>query len=317
MSEQDRSKEAERSRNNCKRTRENEQQADSAVDALTTALLEFFKSFLPDWLYSFIFDEDPDGPNESLEDMQPATAAEKKAQAQAVYNSGAVKKWETSKKEHTGGTVAHTSPVEGISKSSGFGWRIHPIYGDRRMHYGDDLTGGGNIMASADGVVLFAGKKGTYGQTVIIGHADGTRTLYAHMTGAKLPAIGEHVERGEVIGVMGKTGNSTGVHLHYEQIDANGRKHKPVINGVAAAIEHDHGEDGHNETLAKPKVAAVKPKVAKPQARADVEKPKAAAPQRDDSKFDVTDVTGGLNDVTASAKRAFSAATSKIGSWLS
>ncbi len=215
-----------------------------AGDAIEKCISEFFKAILPEWLYKFIFDEDPDAPNERPEDMRPSTAGEKASAARAVYDTGAVKKWGTAKSEYTGGAVTFTSPVSGQAHStSGYGMRVHPISGKHKMHKGVDLAGGGNILAAADGIVLFSGWKGGFGNTVIIGHADGTKTLYAHMTGGGMAKIGDQVDRGETIGEMGRTGNVTGVHLHFQQYDKNGNVVAPVIDGVAAARDHDHDSD--------------------------------------------------------------------------
>lgn len=235
-----------------RRRRDTQRDGDAVSDmgsAISDAILSLFKSLLPDWLYKFIFEKDENAPNEREEDVPEASSGEKISQARAVYNSGAVRKWEAAQKDYTGGAVIHGSPVAGASRTSGYGMRMHPIDGVRKMHTGDDITGGGDIRASADGIVLFAGRKGGYGNTVIIGHEDGTKTLYAHMTGAKMPAIGEPVDKGEVIGVMGSTGKSTGVHLHYEQFDKSGKHRRPVIDGVAESKEHDHAD--HKESPAR------------------------------------------------------------------
>ena len=312
-----------------KKARENDRLANSVGGAIEAALLAFFKSVLPSWLFDFIFEEDANAPNESAEDMVPATAGEKVASARAVYSSGAVKKWEASKSEYAGGEVVHSSPVAGVNRSSGYGMRMHPIHKEMRMHYGDDLTGGGDIRASAEGTVLFAGRKGGYGQTVIIGHDDGTKTLYGHMTGAKLPQVGERVERGEVIGVMGSTGQSTGTHLHYEQFDKNGRHRKPVIDGVAAAREHDHDEHATEKvtSIAKPaklekSVAKVKPAKAtedddgKPALTRKANTVAHHKPSRtsDDGKLDWSEVTDGVASVANKGVAAISNAVTAIGS---
>ncbi len=101
--------------------------------------------------------------------------------------------------------------------TSEYGWRIHPIYGTKRLHAGIDLGAmtGTPIVASAGGTVIQAGVYGGYGNTVIISHGNGISTLYAHQS--KIEASnGDRVERGDVIGYVGSTGNSTGPHLHFE-----------------------------------------------------------------------------------------------------
>ena len=101
--------------------------------------------------------------------------------------------------------------------TSGFGNRRDPKTGRTRMHSGVDFAGpsGTAIRATSDGVVTRAGWYGGYGNTVIIEHAFGIETLYAHLSRVDVKQ-GQRVSRGDVIGGMGTTGRSTGVHLHYE-----------------------------------------------------------------------------------------------------
>jgi murein DD-endopeptidase MepM/ murein hydrolase activator NlpD len=107
-------------------------------------------------------------------------------------------------------------PVPG-GVSSGYGYRIHPIYGDRRLHTGWDMNAGcgAPIRAAEAGTVIYSGVKGGYGSTIIIDHGGGLSTLYAHQStlGA---GYGVVVEVGEVIGWIGSTGVSTSCHLHFE-----------------------------------------------------------------------------------------------------
>jgi murein DD-endopeptidase MepM/ murein hydrolase activator NlpD len=108
-------------------------------------------------------------------------------------------------------------PVSGAI-SSGFGWRVHPITGERRLHKGVDFAAptGTPIFAAADGVVTDAGwTDGGYGNIVELRHADGTLTLYAH-TNQVYVAKGQSVRQGQPIAEVGSTGRSTGPHLHFE-----------------------------------------------------------------------------------------------------
>lgn len=110
----------------------------------------------------------------------------------------------------------YVRPVPG-GVSSGFGMRIHPIYGTSKMHTGWDMNAsqGDPIRAMAAGTVILAGVKGGYGNTIMIDHGGGLVTLYAHQS--KLGAsVGDRVTSGEVIGYIGSTGLSTGPHLHFE-----------------------------------------------------------------------------------------------------
>jgi len=101
--------------------------------------------------------------------------------------------------------------------ASGYGWRIDPVYHTRRFHAGMDFTAptGTNIYATANGSVMSAGWKQGYGNCVEINHGFGYVTLYGHMSAIKV-RMGQPVKRGDVIGLVGSTGKSTGPHLHYE-----------------------------------------------------------------------------------------------------
>jgi len=84
-------------------------------------------------------------------------------------------------------------------------------------HEGIDLAApaGTPVWATADGTVLYAGKDGRYGKTVVIDHGGGFMTRYAHLKRIEIKK-GKRVERGDVIGRVGKSGNASGTHLHYE-----------------------------------------------------------------------------------------------------
>ena len=113
--------------------------------------------------------------------------------------------------------------------ASGFGYRIDPVYKDRRLHAGLDFTApsGTPIYATADGTVSDAGfHTGGYGNRVVINHGFGYQTLYGHMSKIKA-RVGEKVKRGEVIGYVGTTGKSTGPHCHYE-VHRSGRQVDPI-----------------------------------------------------------------------------------------
>jgi murein DD-endopeptidase MepM/ murein hydrolase activator NlpD len=118
-------------------------------------------------------------------------------------------------------------PVPG-GISSGFGPRIHPIYGYSLMHNGVDMNGamGQEIVAAAAGTVFFAGVKGGYGNSIMIDHGGGMVTLYAHQSRFVVSA-GQKVSAGQVIGYVGSTGASTGPHLHFE-VRINGNPVNPM-----------------------------------------------------------------------------------------
>jgi murein DD-endopeptidase MepM/ murein hydrolase activator NlpD len=112
--------------------------------------------------------------------------------------------------------------------ASGFGMRIHPIYGIAKMHNGLDFTApqGTPIYATGDGTVTTAGVGTGTGNHVIINHGYGYETVYMHMVRIKT-TVGKTVKRGEVIGWVGSTGASTGPHCHYE-VHINGEPVDPV-----------------------------------------------------------------------------------------
>lgn len=115
-----------------------------------------------------------------------------------------------------------------LENLSGFGFRIHPKLGINKMHYGIDFNcrKGTEIQATGKGKVVFAGKKASYGNCVIIDHGYGYKSLYAHMSTIKAKR-GQAVKRGHLLGLVGSTGLSTGDHLHYE-IEKDGAKVDPI-----------------------------------------------------------------------------------------
>jgi len=107
-------------------------------------------------------------------------------------------------------------PVRGYL-SAGFGNRIDPFTNQRDFHTGLDISApvGTKVQAPADGVVVSAGQKGGYGNSIIIDHGFGIVTRYGHLSGFNVKP-GQRVKRGDVIAFVGDTGRSTAPHLHYE-----------------------------------------------------------------------------------------------------
>jgi murein DD-endopeptidase MepM/ murein hydrolase activator NlpD len=107
-------------------------------------------------------------------------------------------------------------PADG-EKTSGFGPRVHPIFGTVRQHNGIDLGGdtGDRVRAARSGEVILAGQRGGFGNTIVIYHGLGYSTLYAHLSRIEV-SEGQNVQSGDRIGAIGSTGWSTGPHLHFE-----------------------------------------------------------------------------------------------------
>ena len=103
------------------------------------------------------------------------------------------------------------------TNSSAYGWRIHPIYGTRKFHAGEDIPAGygAEILAAASGTVITAGWVSGYGNYTVIDHGGGMMTAYGHQSSIAV-SVGQTVTQGQVIGYVGSTGNSTGPHLHFE-----------------------------------------------------------------------------------------------------
>src|SRR5258706_964262 len=111
------------------------------------------------------------------------------------------------------------SPIEFSRASSRFGFRHHPVFQQWRAHRGVDYAApaGARVKATGNGIVEFAGRRGGYGNLVVVGHHGGYRTYYAHLNGfARGVRGGSRLSQGDVIGYVGQTGWVTGPHLHYE-----------------------------------------------------------------------------------------------------
>lgn len=119
--------------------------------------------------------------------------------------------------EQTVIAIPSMQPVENIKLTSSFGVRSDPFHGSAAMHAGVDIPGpiGTPIYATADGVIGRAGRFGGYGNLITVNHGKGIETRYGHLSKI-LVAPNTRVRRGQMIGLMGSTGRSTGSHLHYE-----------------------------------------------------------------------------------------------------
>lgn len=120
-------------------------------------------------------------------------------------------------------------PVNGIILSS-FGMRVHPVLRYKRMHEGIDFRADINtdVYATGDGIVKFAGRRGTYGNLLEIDHGFGMVTRYAHLANfSDGIRVGKKVERGEIVAYTGNSGLTQGPHLHYEVL-ADGKPVDPL-----------------------------------------------------------------------------------------
>lgn len=114
--------------------------------------------------------------------------------------------------------------------SSYYGWRTHPIFKTKNFHSGLDIAApkGRPVFAADSGIIIYSGIWGKYGKTIIIDHGDKITTLYAHLSSYYVKRSIK-VKKGQVIGLVGSTGWTTGPHLHFE-IRSNGKHTNPILH---------------------------------------------------------------------------------------
>jgi len=146
--------------------------------------------------------------NQTLDRLLTQTELQKKSYKE-------IEKW-LRQRAHLRDHTPSILPVGGII-TSGFGYRRDPFTHRIKMHQGIDIAGpvGTPVHATADGRVVLAGPKHGWGLVVEIDHGYGYKTVYAHLHSIKV-SKGDFVKRGDIIGLRGKTGRTTGSHLHYE-----------------------------------------------------------------------------------------------------
>lgn len=112
--------------------------------------------------------------------------------------------------------------------SAGFGYRSDPFTGLKEFHSGIDVSAptGAKVLATADGIVSFAGRRPAYGKLVTVNHKFGIATRYGHLDRYTVQP-GQRVRKGDIIGYIGSTGRSTGPHVHYE-VRLGGRALNPL-----------------------------------------------------------------------------------------
>ena len=142
--------------------------------------------------------------------------------------------------------------------TSAFGWRQDPFTGVAKFHAGVDIRAayGREVMTAGAGRVISAGLQGGYGQSVVVEHAPGLRTRYAHLSSIEV-IPGQVLEDGSPVGKVGQSGRATGPHLHFEVL-ANGKAVNPAAGGrllaaafkePAARADYPSGSAGTRATL--------------------------------------------------------------------
>ncbi|WP_419879469.1 peptidoglycan DD-metalloendopeptidase family protein [Brevibacillus centrosporus] len=155
--------------------------------------------------------------------IQPGTEGTKRVTYQIIKENGKTVERKVIQEETV--TKPNAKIVERgtkvVSATGNMTWPANGVltsrYGQRwgRLHKGLDIAGSGSIRATESGKVVLAGWYGDYGKAVIIDHGNGVQTLYGHMKSLRV-SEGEQVSKGTSIGIMGSTGDSTGIHVHFE-----------------------------------------------------------------------------------------------------
>jgi murein DD-endopeptidase MepM/ murein hydrolase activator NlpD len=118
-------------------------------------------------------------------------------------------------------THESTAPLNGksVAMTSPYGWRADPFTGAHKYHAGIDLGAayGTLVPAAGGGRVVAVGDQGAYGTQVVIEHATGLQTRYAHLSAVSV-SVGDRVDQGQEVGRVGQSGRATGPHLHFEVI---------------------------------------------------------------------------------------------------
>ncbi|MCL2628122.1 MAG: peptidoglycan DD-metalloendopeptidase family protein [Oscillospiraceae bacterium] len=159
--------------------------------------------------------------NAAVAELARLQEAERQARLRAIRNNQP-----STGTTWVSGTGELMWPVSG-TVSSEFGIRTHPVFGDRRMHNGIDIGArhGTNVVAADSGTVITSTYNSSYGNYIVISHGSGVTTLYAHLSSRSV-SVNASVTKGQVIGLVGSTGISTGPHLHFE-VSVNGSRVNP------------------------------------------------------------------------------------------
>jgi murein DD-endopeptidase MepM/ murein hydrolase activator NlpD len=142
------------------------------------------------------------------------------------------------------------APSQSTWATSGFGWREDPIRKRAKFHRGDDIRAksGTPVFSAGDGVVVFAGRQGGYGNVIYVDHGGGVITRYGHLRRIEIKQDAA-ITAGQEIGQVGSTGRATGPHLHFE-VRLDGRAVDPSTALTIAELERDTPGAGHLASFA-------------------------------------------------------------------
>jgi murein DD-endopeptidase MepM/ murein hydrolase activator NlpD len=160
---------------------------------------------------------------------RPDAGAPRTSRGNADYHALFLAWRQADQSEQADVAIPSGQPVDGANLTSGFGVRSDPFRASAAMHPGIDLAAplGTPVYATADGIVdRSEWNDGGYGNLIEIDHGQGIQTRYGHLS-QRIAQAGETVRRGDLIGLMGSTGRSTGSHLHYE-VRVAGRAIDPI-----------------------------------------------------------------------------------------
>lgn len=244
--------EADRRRREARDTPRQNQPDENPLFILIKALLAFFaKALLPD-KDAPDFEDAPDAKTraKAQHDYEIRVKDEQKLPqytlsiprdreatvAATSYSARLMKMRQETEATNGGAKVQAIIPVEGDGRvTSGFGHRHEPMKGASKDHKGMDMASPvagnkPNIISAMPGIVVGTGWREGYGNTVDVMDIYGKTHRYGHLDSYSVKP-GDSIAQGQKLGVMGMTGRSTGVHLHYEQHDQNGRQVEPVLMG--------------------------------------------------------------------------------------
>jgi hypothetical protein len=154
-----------------------------------------------------------------------------------------------SNKDLSVSTVKGQNSFAGHAITSQFGMRVHPVTGKYKQHTGVDLAYNyEDVGAFTGGKVVFVGKKGGYGNAVVVRDALGTEHLYGHLNSISKDILGKDIQKGDILGVSGMTGTATGPHLHYET-KRDGKYVDPIayVSALESPIERSKSQKKEDE----------------------------------------------------------------------